>query len=59
MIVDFLKQKIHEISQTFDVLCIECDKDHHMIFKAKPILNLPKLNAIKTITSREKENFRR
>jgi len=56
-IVDFLKQKIHEISQTFDVdvLCIECDKDHfHMIFKAKPTLNIPKyLNAIKTITSRE------
>ncbi|MHA1836196.1 MAG: IS200/IS605 family transposase [Candidatus Odinarchaeia archaeon] len=56
-IVDFLKQKIHEISQTFDVdvLCIEYDKDHfHMIFKAKPTLNIPKyLNAIKTITSRE------
>lgn len=56
-IIDFLKQKIHEISQTFDVevLCIECDKDHfHMIFKAKPTLNIPKyLNAIKTITSRE------
>ena len=56
-IVDFLKQKIHEISQTFDVdvLCIECDKDHfHMIFKTKPTLNIPKyLNAIKTITSRE------
>ena len=56
-IIDFLKQKIYEISQTFDVdvLCIECGKDHfHMIFKAKPTLNIPKyLNAIKTITSRE------
>jgi len=56
-IVDFLKQKIHEISQTFDVdvLCIECDKDYfHMIFKTKPTLNIPKyLNTIKTITSRE------
>jgi len=56
-IIDFLKQKIYEISQTFDVdvLCIECSKDHfHMIFKAKPTLNIPKyLNAIKTITSRE------
>ena len=56
-IIDFLKQKIYEISKTFDVevLCIECDKDHfHMIFKSKPTLNIPKyLNAIKTITSRE------
>ena len=43
--VDLLKQKIHEISQTFDVdvLCIECDKDHlRMIFKSKPTLNIPK-----------------
>ena len=30
-----------------------------MIFKAKPTLNLPKLNAIKTITSRKKENSQR
>jgi len=61
-IIDFLKQKIHEISETFEVtvLNIECDKDHfHMIFKAKPTLNIPKyLNSIKTITSREiKRNY--
>lgn len=56
-IIDFLKQKIHEISRSFgvEVLCIECDEDYfHMIFKAKPTLNIPRyLNAIKTITSRE------
>jgi len=61
-IVDFLKQKVKEISSTFDVEIInqECDKDHiHIIFKAKPTLNIPKyLNTIKTITSREiKRNF--
>jgi putative transposase len=61
-IVDFLKQKVREISESFDVevLNIECDKDHsHMIFKAKPTLNIPKyVNAIKTITSREiQRNF--
>ncbi len=56
-IIDFLKTKVYEISQTFDVevLNIECDKDHfHMLFKSKPTLDIPKyLNAIKTITSRE------
>ncbi|NMG82863.1 MAG: IS200/IS605 family transposase [Methanosarcinales archaeon] len=61
-IVDFLKQKIKQISSTFNVEIInqECDKDHiHIIFKAKPTLNIPKyLNALKTITSREiKRNF--
>jgi putative transposase len=61
-IIDFLKRKIREISERFgvDVLNIECDKDHfHMIFKAKPTLNIPKyINAIKTITSREiQRNF--
>ncbi|MEJ5327711.1 MAG: IS200/IS605 family transposase [Candidatus Bathyarchaeia archaeon] len=61
-IVDFLKQKVREISESFDVevLNIECDKDHfYMIFKAKPTLNIPKyVNAIKTITSREiQRNF--
>lgn len=61
-IIDFLKQKIREISESFEVtvLNIECDKDHfHMIFKAKPTLVIPKyLNAIKTITSREiRRNF--
>jgi len=56
-IIDFLKQKIHEISETFEVeiLAIECDVDHvHILFKAKPTLNIPKyINALKTITSRE------
>jgi putative transposase len=56
-IVQLLKDKTHEISDTFqvNVLNIECDKDHfHMIFKAKPTLDLPKyLNVVKTITSRE------
>jgi len=56
-IVDFLKQKIREISIRSDVkmLNIECDKDYfHMIFKTKPKLDIPKyLNTIKTITSRE------
>lgn len=61
-VVDLLKQKIHEISTTFqvDVLDIGCDADHfHMIFKSKPTLDIPKyLNAIKTITSREiRRNF--
>ena len=56
-IVDFLKQKTKEISSTFGVTILnqECDKDHiHIIFKAKPTLNIPKyLNALKTIASRE------
>ena len=61
-IVDLLKQKIHDISETFqaEVLDIGCDADHfHMIFKSKPTLDIPKyLNAIKTITSREiRRNF--
>ena len=56
-LVDFLKKIVREISETFtvDVLDLECDKDHfHMIFKAKPTLDIPKyINAIKTISSRE------
>lgn len=61
-IVDFLKQKTKEISSTFEVEIVnqECDKDHiHIIFKARPTLNIPKyLNALKTITSREiRRNF--
>ena len=60
--IDLLKQKIHEISETFhvEVINIECDKDHfHMIFTAKPTLDIPRyMNAIKTITSREiRRNF--
>lgn len=61
-IIDFLKTKIHEISERFDVaiLSIECDKNHfHMLFRTKPTLDIPKyLNAIKTISSREiQRNF--
>lgn len=61
-IIDFLKQKIKEISTTFDVgiINMECDKDHfHLIFKARPTLNIPQyIRAVKTITSREiKRNF--
>jgi len=56
-VVDLLKQKVREISNSFgvQVLNIECDRDHfHMIFKAKPTLDIPRyINAIKTITSRE------
>jgi putative transposase len=56
-ITDFLKEKVREISETFqvNVLNIECDKDHfHMLFTAKPTLDIPKyLNIVKTITSRE------
>jgi len=56
-VVDFLKTKIHNISETYEVevLSIECDKDHfHMIFTTKPTLDIPKyINTIKTITSRE------
>jgi len=56
-IIDLLRTKINEISKTFrvDVLNMECDKDHfHLLFKAKPTLNIPKyLNTIKIISSRE------
>lgn len=56
-IIDLLKQKIHDISETFDVevLNIECDKDHfHLLFKGKPTLDIPKyINTLKTISSRE------
>jgi putative transposase len=61
-VVELLKQKIHDISITFqvEVLDIGCDVDHfHMIFKSKPTLEIPKyLNTLKTITSREiRRNF--
>ncbi len=56
-IISFLKQKVLEISNTFEVEILEqeCDKDHiHIIFRAKPILDIPKyINALKTIISRE------
>jgi REP element-mobilizing transposase RayT len=55
-LADFLKKTVREISETFsvEVLDLECNKDHfHMIFKAKPTLDLPRyINAIKTISSR-------
>ena len=44
-VVDLLKQKVREISESFqvEVLNLECDKDHfHMIFKAKPTLDIPR-----------------
>jgi len=61
-VIDLLKQKIREISGTFEaeVLNLECDKDHfHLIFKAKPTLDMPRyINAVKPITSREiQRNF--
>ena len=60
-LVDFLKKVVREISETFsvEVLDLECGKDHfHMIFKAKPTLDLPKyVNAIKSISSREIQSF--
>ncbi|AKB18890.1 hypothetical protein MSWHS_2027 [Methanosarcina sp. WWM596] len=62
LIIDFLKTKIHNISETFDVevLNIECDKDHfHLLFSAKPSFDISNyINTIKTITSREiRKNF--
>lgn len=61
-VVDLLKAKVREVSLTFgvDVLNLEADVDHfHMIFKAKPTLEIPRyLNIMKTITSREiRRNF--
>lgn len=54
---DFIKQKIREISYTFDVkiLSTETDKDHvHILLNATPRLDIPKyINTLKTITSRE------
>jgi putative transposase len=51
-IIDFLKQKIHEISETFEVSTKHrmWINHFHMIFIAKLTLNIPKyLNSIKTI----------
>ncbi|AKB17210.1 MULTISPECIES: IS200/IS605 family transposase [unclassified Methanosarcina] len=61
-IIDFLKTKIHNISETFDVevLNIECDKNNfHLLFSAKLLLDIPKyINIIKILTSREvRKNF--
>ncbi|MEM3424117.1 MAG: IS200/IS605 family transposase [Nitrososphaeria archaeon] len=61
-IIDFLKQIIRKISESFEVevINLECDKNHfHMIFSSKPTLDMPKyINALKTISSREiQRNF--
>lgn len=61
-IIDLLKQKIHEISETFDVEILnqECDYDHiRVLFRSKPTLDMPRyINTIKTISSREiRRNF--
>ena len=61
-IIDFFKQIIRRISESFEVVVIdlECDKDHfHMIFRSKPTLDIPKyINVLKTISSREiQRNF--
>lgn len=61
-LIDLLKEKVHDVSKSFDVevLKVECDKDHmHLLFKANPTLIISKyLNILKTITSREiRKNF--
>jgi putative transposase len=54
VVIDLLKQSVHNISENFDVevLNIECDKDYfHMIFKSKPTLDISKyINTVKTIS---------
>ena len=62
LLIDLLKQKVNDVSKTYDVevLNIECDKDHfHLLFSCKPTTDLPKyLNTLKTISSREiRRNF--
>ncbi|MGC8662163.1 MAG: IS200/IS605 family transposase [Candidatus Micrarchaeia archaeon] len=56
-LIDFLRQKANEISESFgvEIINFECDKDYiYMIFKSKPTLNIPKyINTLKTISSRE------
>ncbi|MCL5889261.1 MAG: IS200/IS605 family transposase [Candidatus Thermoplasmatota archaeon] len=56
-LVDFLKTKVREIADRFnvEVVSMECDKDHfHMLFKGTPVLKITEfVNAVKTITSRE------
>jgi putative transposase len=63
-IIDFLKQKIHEISETFKVnspkhrMCIKTIST--CIFKAKPTLNIPKIlkQTLKQLLLREiKRNY--
>ncbi len=56
-LVDFLKTKVREIADRFnvEVVSMECGKDHfHMLFKGTPVLKITEfVNAVKTITSRE------
>ena len=56
-LVDFLKTKVREIADRFnvEVVSMECDKDHfHMLFKGTPVLKITEfVNAVKAITSRE------
>ena len=43
-IINSLKEQIHEISETSEagIIDIGVNKDHiHMLFKAKPTLNIP------------------
>jgi len=56
-IIDFLKSKVIEISDKFDVEILEqeCGVDHiHILFKSKPTLDITKyINILKGHTSRE------
>jgi len=61
-IINFLKEQIQEISKTFEVEVIDIgvDKDHfHMLFKAKPTLNIPRyINASRqSHLGKYRENF--
>lgn len=58
-IVDLLKQKVRKISVSLVNVLNECDRDNfHMIFKAKPTLDMPKYINAKTITSRETQTLK-
>jgi len=52
---DHLNEWKYCVLREVEVIDIGVDKDHfHMLFKAKPTLNIPRyINAIKTITSRK------
>ncbi|MEM3476675.1 MAG: IS200/IS605 family transposase [Candidatus Micrarchaeaceae archaeon] len=60
-IIDFLKQIIRRISESFgvEVIDLECDKDHfYMIFRSKPTLDIPKyINALKISFHEIQRNF--
>lgn len=59
-VVDFLKQKIHDLSEDRDIRVLEVgvDKDHfHMIFRADPTTNLSDyVRVIKGSTSKSIRN---